>query len=343
MVFIVTAATAATASDKRRLGGRQAVLKASDSTTASLSSRWYAGDSPWNTPIPANPPIVSESRRWMAALENAVDQINVNQGLWTPPVYIAPPGTPRQAFTLDNAWQLDDVPVPHNLAPSRDSDAHVIILDLAHGREYDFFALRKLPNGRWHAHAGVVFRLNGSGWWKPDPWAARASGAALGGGLIRGTDVKAGKIDHALAAALPKSLIADYPVSPAMTSDGGGGSTGIPMGSRLQLEPNLAIPSLGLEPGEEMIARAMQVYGIFVVDSSSAFALYAQNSSNLRSNPYPRSWSNGIMKRLIKRMRVVAPTRPPAYDSRTTMGQPHRLSSRRRSSTEPASHRSDMP
>ncbi len=73
-----------------------------------------------------------------------------------------------------------------------------------------------------------------------------------------------------------------------------------------------------------MIARALQTYGAYIVDSSSAFACYAQNTSTMGSNPYPSSWSNGISKSLIQRLRVVQPPAAPTYDDRTTFCQPTR-------------------
>jgi hypothetical protein len=98
----------------------------------------------------------------------------------------------------------------------------------------------------------------------------------------------------------------------------------MPMGSRLQLDPTLDVASLGLEPGEEMIARALQTYGAFIVDSSSTLACYAQNFAIAGSSPYPSSWSNGIRRDLVLRMRIVSPPAAPTYDTRSTFGQPHR-------------------
>ncbi len=295
----------------------------------SSSGRWFGSSSPWNTPV-GSASVVSQSSSWVGALYNAVGGINVNQGSWTPTVFVADASTPRGRVQLANGWSMDDVPLPSNLRPSGDSDAHAVIIDSARGREYDFFALSG-GSGAWSAHAGIVFRLDGSGWWNggyssggvSGPWGARASSAALGGGLIRPSEVQAGVIPHALACAAPKGLIGPA-VSPATTSDGSGGSGAMPMGSRLQLDPSVDVGSLGLEPGEEMIARALQTYGAYIVDSSSAFACYAQNTSTMGSNPYPSSWSNGISKSLIQRLRVVQPPAAPTYDDRTTFGQPHK-------------------
>jgi hypothetical protein len=303
---------------------------ANPTQSVSVTSRWFASSSPWNTPIRSDQPAVEQTWAWIKELEGAIGQININQRAWTPTLLIARKSTPRGSVRLDNGWKLTDVPLSPWLKPSADSDAQAIVLDAARNREYDFFLLRG-GHGNWSAHAGVVLRLDGSGWYDGTycarricgPWGARASSAALAGGLIRPTEVKQGVIPHALACAAPKHLIGP-PVSPATTGDGTGGPGAMPMGSRLQLDPSVDIATLGLEPGEEMIARALQVYGAYIVESSSAFACYARNSSTLSPSAYPASWANGIRKDILWRMRVVAPPPRPKYDNRAVFGQPSR-------------------
>jgi hypothetical protein len=99
------------------------------------------------------------------------------------------------------------------------------------------------------------------------------------------------------------------------------------MGSRLQLDPNLNLSTVGLQSGEHMIARALQVYGCYVIDSSGGgFGLFAQNYRFLpdATNPYPAAWADGISKELLKHLRVVDPPPAPVYDDRSVFGQPHR-------------------
>src|SRR4029079_10998964 len=81
-------------------------------------------------------------------------------------------------------------------------------------------------------------------------------------------------------------------VAPATTSDGDGGTDGFPMGTRFQLDPSLNLDKLGLAAREEMVARALQVYGMYIVDSSAGVVCYAANASFYRSDPYPKSWSD---------------------------------------------------
>lgn len=294
------------------------------------SGRWFSDASPWNQPVPAGAQPVANSAQWIQALASAVGGINVNQGAWCPTVYYPAAGSPRQTVVLDNGWRIDNVPIPAGVKPSGDSDAHLCIIDKEWNRAWEFFAWRGTP-GAWGAHAGIVFNLAGPGWWDgtyssggvTGPWAARASGAALSGGLIRMSEAKAGVIPHALSACAPKGLIGPATV-PAKTSDGNGGGSAMPMGSRIQLDPAVNIAAIGLSPGEEMLARAMQTYGVYITDSSSAFAVYAENYTVAGPNPYPASWANGLPKVLIERSRIVAPPAGVTWDNRSTYGQPHK-------------------
>lgn len=297
------------------------------------SALYYAADSPWNTPIPKDVAVSSQSASWISALYNAVGDINVNQGSWTPTRLIAADTDPRRRFNLDNGWLIDNVPVPGNLLIEAESDAHGCIVDPKDGIAFDFFGLSRdsaSPSG-WRAKSGTALPLDGSGWWDGSytagglsgPWGARASGASLLGGLILADDVKAGRIPHALGAAAPKQLIGP-PVTPARTGDGGGVSAAMPMGSRLQLDPAFDLSTL--DPGTRLVAAALQTYGVYITDSSSSLALYAENYKALPGglNPYPASWSAGLSRELIRHLRVVAAPPTPVYANRATLGQPHK-------------------
>jgi hypothetical protein len=289
-------------------------------------SSFYSADSPWNTPISADVGVRSESATWIDQLYSTMGPvINVNQEKWTPAIWYADASTPRTTWTMQGGWKVNDVPTPSDLETSAEPETWTAIVDRSTGREYDFFDAKEGSSG-WTAEVGGVASLDGSGWWdnRLGPWIGRASGATSIGGDILVSDAKAGVIDHALACAAPKQVIADRAVSPAATSDGGGPASAMPMGSRLQLDPNLDLSSLALPPGEEMIAKALQRYGCYVIDSSSALVLFAENTRFLSTDPYPAQWTDGVTKEIVRHMRVVDPPGRPAYDDRTILGQPHR-------------------
>lgn len=129
---------------------------------------------------------------------------------------------------------------------------------------------------------GVRKPFTGKTWWS---YGARGSGMPLIAGLIRPEEIEAGEIRHALVFAAPtnrKSLLPGGPkelCSPASRTDGG--HTGIdtlPMGARLQLDPELDLESLDLSREVKVIAKALQTYGMFNGDSThNTFKIYFQN------------------------------------------------------------------
>jgi len=124
--------------------------------------------------------------------------------------------------------------------------------------------------------------FSGTNWWT---CGARGSGTPLLGGLLRPEEVQAGVIRHALAFGCPVNRRAGTPGSkeevcspPAQRTDGEGiGSQYIPEGARLQLDPSLDLQTLNLSPAVLVIARALQVYGMYNVDNASTCSLYFQN------------------------------------------------------------------
>ena len=108
-------------------------------------------------------------------------------------------------------------------------------------------------------------------------WGASASSLPLLGGLIRVEEAKAGRIDHALALALPRVRQGVF-ASPAQRTDGTIPSDeAIPEGARFRLDPALDIDSLDLPPLAQAIARAAQRYGIVLRDRSGVVAFVGED------------------------------------------------------------------
>jgi chitodextrinase len=313
----------------------QASSQASTSacSTSPPPSTYFAGSSPWNTPI-GQAVVAAQSSQWINTLYNNIGEIDVNQSAWTPGIFYADASTPRKTVPLDEGWTLDDVPIPSNLTPSNDADAYAIIIDTARGRAYEFFSLRPSstsPSG-WWARTADVLRLSGSGFWNGNlgPWGSLSSGMGFLGGLIRKSEIDAGVINHALLCGAPANVIENRSyigIPPATTSDGTGPAGYMPMGSRLQIDPSLSMSQLPVEPGDAILVRALQQYGCYVgISTGPSMILFGENYLHLPGgvNPYPSSLANGISKELLRYMRVVEGPPAPVYDDRTVFGQPHR-------------------
>jgi hypothetical protein len=105
-------------------------------------------------------------------------------------------------------------------------------------------------------------------------------------GLITLEELEKGKIEHALAMAVPNARAKEWTL-PAHRSDGSSTEpTSLPEGAHLRLDPKLNLSSLNLGHFVLMLAEAAQRYGIVVRDRSPNIVLYGQDPTPTGTNPY---------------------------------------------------------
>ncbi|HJL17838.1 MAG TPA: hypothetical protein RMH99_19390, partial [Sandaracinaceae bacterium LLY-WYZ-13_1] len=258
--------------------------------------RPFADDSPWNTPIPADVAIRSDSDALVEALATSSDWPGLQVAItpWSVPVYeVGGAGVPlvevHSPISNEGLEHTFRWPVPPDAAPAPESDAHMTIIDRATGREYDFWAARRRADGSWECGLCSTADLDGSGVRPPKggarPWyeshGSRACGFPLMAGLIRAEELAAGRIEHALVLAYP-ALRRRWFTPPASTGHPDNGllreDFGIPCGGRVQLDPSVDVDALGLSPAGRAIARALQEYGAYVGDFAGSINVYADGS-----------------------------------------------------------------
>ena len=107
------------------------------------------------------------------------------------------------------------------------------------------------------------------------------------GGTILLDELRAGRIDHALAINLPAPRAGAF-AWPAQRTDGTGAPTTLPEGARLRLDPALDISSLHLPKITRMIVQAAQRYGLVVRDQTHhAISLFGEvPTAGSASGPY---------------------------------------------------------
>ncbi|MCG8415436.1 MAG: hypothetical protein MI746_14560 [Pseudomonadales bacterium] len=272
----------------------------------------YANDSVFNTPLPAQVAIDPDSDALIEGL-NISEQFVVQVGQFSATVFFADSSTPTQDVFLPcgEFWELGiteiaGVPIPEWATPSNDVDGgdsppigcgeesaqdnFLIILDVENRCEYDFWQARE-ENGAWVASFATAFDMDGTGI-HPNGLSSRGSGLAFLGGVIWPSELLAGEINHPLAFSyeFPK---AGGPVAPATDSDGvSTESFALPEGARIQLDPDFDLDSLSLTDYERTIARAMQDYGLILVDrgGEGPVGLYAVDPDSAENNSYRDSW-----------------------------------------------------
>lgn len=252
----------------------------------------------WNTKIPEGVAIHPNSDAMIDWFQKD-SSIVINIHSWTIPVYHADASTPRYNLSCENAEWVNPIPIPDETVCDPKSDGHTIVIAWNEQVIYDFWRGPYGGPGNWwmQPDQSCVYKweLNGDGvaTWEGEMggvkhtlgWGCRASTVPLIAGLIRRHELEAGVIPHALAFAMGSGAQSGWIVSPpALTTDGYDNSwNGIPEGARLQLDPSYDIS--GLSPAGQIIAKALQDYGMFLVDNSGGTCLYAENdmTSNISS------------------------------------------------------------
>lgn len=199
------------------------------------------------------------------------------------------------------------VPIPSGTVAGRGSDGQVILWDQRNQVEWGFWQFARGADGNYTATNGYVART-GCDWAGtfPDGKAGRGGGLPYLAGLVTEEELRAGRIDHALAFAYHAP--AKTFVYPATKSDGRGKGADLPEGTRLQLDPSLTtaeLTKLGLCDEAIVIARALQTYGMYVVDNSGSSKIYLEDSTTA-------DWSPDVTREMVSglpwdKFRVVPP------------------------------------
>jgi hypothetical protein len=264
----------------------------------------YSKTSIWNTPIGPTPKYDPNSQAMVANLVLSNDGKIITAGdNFNYPVYFVDADTPRwdvsctvykcRVHTTNGGIRtdmLENIPIPPDARPSADSDARMIIIDKNTYAEYDFWRAQRLETG-WTAGGVSAYNILWNG--TPTTSIARGSGIPSYAGLLRPWEIRQGRIEHALAFGYTETN-AEKCVFPASKTDGNSLLPfAIPEGARLQLDPSLTdadLDKMGLDRAGKIIARALQEYGMILVDTSGTFKIYVEDLIN---NPYvTENWSD---------------------------------------------------
>jgi hypothetical protein len=162
--------------------------------------------------------------------------------------------------------------VPQGASADRNSDGHLAVVDQSTRTEYDFWQASGPDNGVISASAASAIPLGpglGTG------LGGRAEAAYLGlmGGLLRGQELRAGVVNHALVTTV--ECVESQDVWPAPSFGRGdmvcGGAPAPHLGSLLQLNMSAREIAASHAPvWQRAVMTAMARYGVYVVDTNGS-------------------------------------------------------------------------
>src|SRR5580658_3152388 len=228
---------------------------------------------------------------------------------------IAPVPIPSNAV-IEGDYQDGPNPNGGGYNAGQRGDSHLIVWDEDNNIAYELFGVTRpsdptlFPNtdgvelphtdDMWHAAQETVWNMNTDTFRTLGETSADAAGLSILAGLVRpdeGLPVSQGgqgAIDHALRMTLPAGDINPqyiYPASHMVSTSQG--ADNLPLGARLRLENTPAVNALisDMPPESQIIARAMQQYGLIVADIGSAMFVTGASASVDANNNISLTWN----------------------------------------------------
>ncbi|MCP5364679.1 MAG: hypothetical protein H6905_05545 [Hyphomicrobiales bacterium] len=286
--------------------------------------RPFGDRAPWNIPA-IDLPSHADSRHLVRLLwEDSTVPYNGNFNLtfdqYTYPVYYAACATEEVRVMIASPSDLSGHEVPWNRSwrPASGSDAQVIILDQATGREWDLWQA-KLNGDVLNASNGSL--VAGSYWTNETGWGpSRGAGIPYYAMLVQPESLRLGTIRHALSMPI-KNTDGKTFVPPATKLEHPGRPEGIPAGTRFVLtvtdeEIDAWINTLpdsfedSTRRSARIIAEALRTYGWFVTDTSGSAHLQFEDRitagelwdevglapTTIAGKEYPRDLLDGLVQ-----------------------------------------------
>jgi hypothetical protein len=200
--------------------------------------------------------------------------------------------------------------------PNQRGDSHLIVWDEDNNTGYELYGVTRpsdtnlFPNnsdvelphtdGKWHAAQETVWNFNSNSFRVLGYTSADAAGLSILAGLVRpdeGLTVAQGgqgAINHALRFTLPAADINPQYIYPASHMVGTSqGVNNLPLGGRLRLKNSPAVNTLvsNMPPESQIIARAMQQYGLILADVGSAMYVTGVSASVNTNNTISLTWN----------------------------------------------------
>lgn len=260
--------------------------------------RLYASNDFINQPIPASPELASNSA---GMVENAIVPYVENANFadneyWGSPIVYADPSTLSYSIACTEYLYRCTSPfepqrIPASAEATLGSDHRLTVIE-PNGQELDMWDANH-EGSTWTAGSRNLTSTEGSAAnctsGEPNCYGANAAHFADAAGIVRPEEIAQGRIEHALVMTTPYTR-ANYIACPATGTDGTHEDpNAIPIGAHVQLNPSIEVSKLGLNRWQEVIARALQQYGAYVIDSGGSLAIRAEADNNRGYNAWAKA------------------------------------------------------
>jgi hypothetical protein len=266
------------------LAGGTSVVPAGTASGATSGSRVggcavFPSDNIWHADV-SKLPVNKHSADWMKAIGTSGDlhpDFGPSYGAqpvpYGIPVTVVSGSHPKVHVTFQYGSESDHVGYPLGADTKieggnhANGDRHAIVVDTSTCRLYETFATKEV-GGHWHAGSGATWSLR-SDKLRPKGWtSADAAGLPILPGLLRWSEVKAGRVRHAIRFTAP--VTSRHYLWPARHEAGSKNSLKYPpMGARFRLKSSFSEAKYSAKA--RVVLQAMKTYGLILADNGSSW------------------------------------------------------------------------
>ena len=221
-------------------------------------------------------------------------------GVNSMPIYSVPADQPDATISLQAGCQPEflsemgtSVPIPPYAVLSSSSDSPLVIYQPSTGTDWELWQVTRQSSTSYTACWGGKLQFSTSDGVFPKGFSLSASGISYLATTITEADVQSGSINHAIALTIPPC---DSYVYPATDGDCPGVAGQPNEGQWFRLSSSVNCAGYDDTPFEEMVCKALQTYGMVVLDQGGAVMLEAEQtadwaaSGNSGTDPITASW-----------------------------------------------------
>ena len=262
----------------------------------------------WGTDSPTNGTSPLYGIPYNVVHGNSVTKVSVIIDNYPVESDIAPMPIPANAV-IEGDYQNGPNPNGAGYNTGQRGDSHLIVWDQDNNIDYELFGATRPSDpflfdgttphtdGKWHAAQESVWNFTTNEFRPLGYTSADAAGLPILAGLVRpeeGLPTNAGglgSINHALRMTLASGIVSSQYIYPASHIVNRSGK--VPFGARFRLMNTPAVNNLitTMGPQAQIIARAMQQYGLILADIGSSMYVTGSSASGNATNQLQLAWN----------------------------------------------------